>query len=154
MLSSRRAATEIENNRRRVGLIETIDRDFYGISCRVHKSTDFSHTSSGNWLDISHDTERWDTDAMHTTGITSARITFNRPGLYAIIGQGTFEPNSTGIRGLRILLNGTTTLAQNFQLNDGASLQTRMTVATQWMAVATDYVTLGAWQNSGGTLAV
>ncbi len=122
-------------------------------ACRVYKATDFSHTSSGSFVAITFDTERYDTDTMHSTATNTDRITFTTAGLYTVGGSVAFAADVDGIRGIRVRLNGTTELCSQLVINSGAST-VELTVETTYKFAAADYVQLVAFQTSGGTLAL
>lgn len=124
--------------------------------CRAYKSTDFVHNSSGNWLAVTLDSERFDNAAMHSTSSNTERITIptGGGGKYIFGGAQEWDNSSVGFRYISIGLNGLTTyLAQHNGTNDATLFICLSTMTTYAMAAA-DYAVMGAWQNSGGTLNV
>ena len=57
---------------------------------------------------ITFGAETYDTDAWHSTGSNTERITPTLAGLYLVVGSLEFASNTTGLRALRLLLNSTT----------------------------------------------
>jgi hypothetical protein len=117
-------------------------------ACRVYKASSFSHASSGTAQPITFDTERYDTDGMHSTSVNTDRITFTTAGLYLVEGGVQWDANATGVRYLAIRLNGSTIirLKQDNAVNDLGQI-----VSTVYKFAAADYVQLMAFQNSGAT---
>jgi hypothetical protein len=121
--------------------------------CRVYNSAAFTHNSTGNWLEVTFDSERFDPNAMHDTSTNTTRITAVNAGYYLIGGSVTWTANATGRRIIRILYNNTTQIAgQEGDPTTNTALQ--MSVATFYQLAATDYVEFGVYQNSGGNLNV
>lgn len=117
-------------------------------ACRVYSSGSFSHASSGSAQPITFNSERYDTDSMHSTSVNTDRVTFTTAGLYLVEGGVQWDANATGVRYLAIRLNGSTIirLRQDNAVNDLGQL-----VSTVYKFAAADYVQLMAFQNSGAT---
>lgn len=122
--------------------------------CRVYKSTAFAHTSSGSWVAVTFDSERMDTDTMHSTVTNTSRITFTTAGTYLVGGELTFETNATGVRGARIRLGGATVLVESPIQAGSAAEEGRCPVSTLYAFTAGQYVELEGYQTSGGSLNV
>lgn len=101
-------------------------------------------------------TDRFDTDAFHNPASNNSRLTIpsGEDGLYLIGGNAEVQSNDTGQRGIRILLNGATRIGGETLVNATTnSNSTRLHAGpTLYRLVATDYVELQVWQNSGGSL--
>lgn len=120
---------------------------------RAYNSAALSILDNGAFQALTLDSERWDTDAMHSTSSNTSRLTCVTPGVYDIVGHAEFASNATGARVLRVLLNGATPIA--VQTNPALSGNVhRLSVAAQYRLAAGDYVELQAFQNSGGALNV
>lgn len=121
---------------------------------RVYNSASVAHTSSGSWQSCTFNSERYDVGGCHSTSSNTSRLTVptGGGGLYVIGGCIAFAANSTGIRGIRILLNGTTALCEAETDNLGASLGVALSVTTDHELAAGDYVELQGFQNSGSNL--
>lgn len=101
----------------------------------------------GHWVTLTFNRERFDTDAMHSTSTNTGRLTVppGGDGLYLI--GGNIELNSSGgtgssDKGLRILLNGTTVIAQVWNAMLSTGPDTSLAVSTLYALSATDFVEL------------
>lgn len=123
------------------------------ISARVFNSASISLTNN-TWTTLTFNSERWDTDTIHSTVSNTGRLTATTAGKYLIIGHAEFSTHATGIRQLQIRLNGATPLIFfNIHTMNGADAGMLM-ISTQYNLAADDYVELLAFQNSGGALNV
>lgn len=111
-------------------------------ACRVYNTA--AETLVNNTaLALSFNTERYDTDTMHSTASQTSRITFNTAGVYdfgasvSVTGEADYTSVVVDIR-----LNGTTVLARDRLLSDGAfsSNQPVLSVGAQWKFSAGDYI--------------
>lgn len=128
-----------------------------GQCVRVHHSTTQSLGTSGTEAALAFDTEDFDTDTMHDTATNNSRLTATTAGKYAIIGEAEFAGNVTGLRRVRIRLNGSGGTNLNIQTTmalGNAGIATSLTVADSYNFSANDYVELIARQDSGGALNV
>lgn len=123
-------------------------------SCRVYNNANISHSSSGSNQYLTFNTERFDTDTMHSTSVNTGRITFTTAGKYLVGGNITFAANSTGQRGVHVRLNGTTVIANYGCETVAGGLETPLFVVGYYAFSASDYIELGCLQNSGGALNV
>lgn len=125
-------------------------------ACRVYKSTAFTHNSTGNWLTVTFDSERFDTQGIHSTVTNTDRLTIPTSwgGLWFVGASMNWAANSTGSRFARIRVNATTEIAEAGGVNTGASLGVPITFSTVYRMSVGDYFTLDAYQNSGGSLDV
>lgn len=123
-------------------------------ACRVYNTANQSVTSGGSGLLIPFNTERYDTDNMHSTVTNTSRITFNTAGLYLVTAHIQYAGNATGIRLAAIRFNGATDIAYDIRMNAGASDTTAFSIATVYKFAAADYVEVLAFQSSGSTLNV
>lgn len=101
------------------------------------------------------DVEDYDNTGMHSTVTNTSRVTAVYPGWYSAGAGGSFVNNVTGLRLVRLQVNGTT-------LNDSDVLVTPYNGNTTRMSVrggvlfflnVGDYVEVAATQTSGGNLA-
>ncbi len=100
------------------------------------------------WTSITFDSERIDTDAVHSTSTNTSRLTVptGGDGLYLIGGTVEF-PSTAGngvTLGVRILLNGATTLAAT-KFTSAPSDTSILTVARAYQLAAGDYIELQAY---------
>jgi hypothetical protein len=103
---------------------------------------------------LTFDSERFDTDTIHSTTTNTGRLTCHTAGKYVVIGNITFAGNATGQRTCVIVLNGTTTIAQWNVNAVGGGLGGDMNVSAIWAFAVNDYVELHVIQTSGGALNV
>lgn len=124
--------------------------------CRVFNSVDFSHNSSGSYLAVTFDSERFDTASMHSTVSNTSRITIpaSSTGKYIVGGNISFAANATGERRCGSRQNGTTFISLDAQPTASGASATELNPNTVYAFTAADYAELMAFQNSGGTLAV
>ncbi|HXI18490.1 MAG TPA: hypothetical protein VNM48_19165 [Chloroflexota bacterium] len=101
---------------------------------------------------LAFNSERFDTDAIHDTATNNSRFTCKTAGKYIITGHVEWSANATGVRQLRIVLNGATPLIIVAVTTPvGAGYQGVATIAD--LAV-NDYVELQAYQDSGSALTI
>lgn len=123
-------------------------------ACRVYNSIALTHTASGSWQALSGlDSERYDTDGMHSTSVNTGRITIKTAGLYVVGGSIEFVANTVGIRGLEVMLNGTLTIVNNY-FNATSAFAMSLQVCTAYKFAVNDYIELVCFQNSGGNLGI
>lgn len=121
------------------------------IACRVYNNANIS-VGDAAWTSLTFNTERFDTDAMHSTSVNTGRLTCVHAGVYLITGNVTFATNATGTRGISIYLNGTTYIAMLRGLAGSSSLMTHLSIATIYELAVNEYVELQVYQSSGGAL--
>lgn len=124
------------------------------IGARVYNDAAFSHNSSGNWLAITFNSERFDTDGMHSTSSNTSRVYAITAGTYLLTGHANFAANSTGYRQLGLRVDGATFIGISAANNIGSGASLNLSVGAVYELTANQYVELCAWQNSGGTLAI
>ncbi len=111
---------------------------------------------------LTHDTEtvlafgseRWDTNAMHSTGSNSSRLVAPVAGTYLVTGHLGFALNTTGIRYIYILSStaGLAVAQADLPVSGLGAIADFLSVAAIVRLAATEYVELVAYQNSGGNL--
>jgi hypothetical protein len=102
-------------------------------------------------VSVTFDTEEIDTGSQHSTSVNTDRVIAGASGTYLVIGRVNFAANATGYRQLRLNKNGTA-FHINTMTNLGASASTVFEISSIISMTATDYITLSAYQNSGGSL--
>jgi hypothetical protein len=102
---------------------------------------------------VTFNSERWDTDAIHSTDTNTSRLTCKTAGLYQISGHIQFASNSTGIRSILIRLNGTTYIASQAGHQSSAAVA-EFSVNTCYNLDVDDYVELVVYHNRGSALNV
>jgi hypothetical protein len=120
-------------------------------AARVYNTASQS-IATATFVALTFNSERFDTDSMHSTVTNTGRLTATTAGIYLAGGNILFAANATGVRGLGIRGNGVTLLALQATnaRTDGAG--TYLSVSTLYQFSAGDYVELVAWQNSGSAL--
>ena len=116
-------------------------------SCRVYNSAALAQASGTSDVALTFDSERFDTDTMHSTVTNTGRITFTTAGKYYVVLNIQWEANATGQRAIGIRLNGTTTIA-SFRTPANTADTLNFHVSTLYDFAATDYVEAVVWQNS------
>jgi hypothetical protein len=120
--------------------------------CYLSKSANQS-LANNTTVNITFDTEQYDTDGFHSTTTNTQRITIptGKAGKYLIIGQLAYASNSTGLRYATLNKNGST--------NFGRAMNAAINGDVTWLVVSSvinlaegDYVQMNADQNSGGSL--
>ena len=112
-------------------------------------------TASATWVSLTFDSERYDTDSVHTVTGSTGRLTVpaNGAGLYLIGGNIEFSGQSNPGQdwGVRVLKNGTTVLARVYGPLSGTSAFS-LNVGTVDTLNATDYVELQAYAGKAGSV--
>ena len=101
------------------------------------------------------DSERYDTDAFHSTSVNTGRLTVptGYGGTYMIVGNIRWAANATGQRAAQIRVNGGTIIASLY-LQATSADPIDLCVTTLYALSAADYVELMGYQTSGGNLNV
>lgn len=118
-------------------------------ACRLTQAADQS-VGAAAFASLTFDTEVYDTNTMHNPAVEPTRITIptNGDGIYFIQGNVEFDNNGgTGQQELaiRIILNGTTVLAEVYANANEDDANVSLYVATDYALVATNYVELQAY---------
>lgn len=101
----------------------------------------------GNWVTLTFNTERSDTDGMHSTVTNTSRLTVptGGAGLYLIGGSVEFDytplVDPRILAGLQILLNGTTVIART-AFSGYTSIDSALVVTTAYPLIVGDYIEL------------
>jgi hypothetical protein len=111
-------------------------------------------TTDSTLTPITLDSERFDTDTIHSTSSFTERLTCHTAGIYFIWGNVGYATSSVGYRQTSIRLNGASTIIARTTSNGIASVATEHTVSTLYSLAVNDYVGLYAYQTSGGALNV
>jgi len=118
-----------------------------------HNTTQTVANTTLTW--IVFNSERFDTDTIHDTSTNTGRLTCKTAGTYLIVGNFSFPLNFNGSRQIRIRLNGATIIAITAMTpTSSAATDADMEVSTIYALAVNDYVELGAYQTSGGTLTI
>jgi hypothetical protein len=126
--------------------------------CNLRQDVAQNITTGGSFQPITFDAVVEDTDPdglqMHIGALSRAIIRY--PGIYELEGGVGFAPNATGSRGCAWMVNGVVVNGSDIMVPTVTTASTSTRVAARGMSVrlnTNDYVELGAFQNSGATLA-
>lgn len=123
------------------------------IGARAFNSANISIPNNTNTA-LTFDSERFDTDTIHSTSSNTDRLTATTAGKYVISCTATWAANTTGQRRMYLELNNTTTIANVADkdvVGAGATADADE-LTTIYDLAATDYVRCFVHQNSGGAL--
>lgn len=104
------------------------------------------------WTTLSLDSETTDTDLGHDLVTNNSRYTIMVAGTYLIIGTATFAASATGLRGSKILKNGSVIQGSGSHIAPGPTVGTTALCSTTVPLVVGDYIEVAAFQASGGAL--
>lgn len=120
--------------------------------CRVYNDANQSIPDS-TVTALTFNTERFDTDGIHSTTSNTSRLTCRTAGVYHMDAHVEFASNSTGERQLLLKLNGTTFIAADSRAAINGN-PTKASIPTTYQLVVGDYVEVFVFQSSGGALNV
>ncbi len=123
----------------------------YTEGARVYNNADITIANSTETA-LTFNTERYDTDSIHSTSSNTSRLTCQTAGKYLIIGQASFYNNNTGIRTIVIKLNNTTSIGQDLRAAPVGDVW--FGTSTKYNLSVGDYVELKVVQTSGDNLDV
>jgi len=122
-------------------------------ACRVYNDANLP-TLTGVLTALTFNSERYDTDNMHSMVANTERITFNTAGVYAVVAQVNWETQTppVGRRFAGIRLNGATYIAQFEVAPEAADGRFNISFPTKYEFSVADYIELLVFQTSGGGL--
>lgn len=121
-------------------------------SCRA-TSAGTPSIPDATWTALTLGSESFDTDGWHSTSSNTDRITPTLAGIYRVEIQVAFEPDPAGMRGVRILKNGSTKVGGVQLPASPAGTMTLLYAATTMNANGTtDYFSTECYQTSGAGL--
>lgn len=123
------------------------------IAARVYNSGNLS-IAHNTVTALTFDSERFDTDGLHSTASNTSRLTAPVAGIYFVSGNIRWAANGTGRRDLYIVVNGTTTVAADSRPPVSGADPIDQSISTLVNLAAGDYVELQVYQSSGGALNV
>lgn len=123
------------------------------IGAKVYNSAEITILNESNPSTIlTFDTVVVDSGGFYD-GAHPERLTIPADGWYALFGAFMYYANATGQREIFFKMNAAqTTIAVTLVDATANSLRTRMAIAAAHYFAAGNYITMGAWQNSGGDL--
>jgi hypothetical protein len=106
------------------------------------------------WATVQLNSEDMDVGGMHDTVTNNERVTVpaGGGGLYLMTGKVTFGVGSVGVRAAMVRLNDTTALMQLGTAPAGVGDSVTVTFSHVGVLAAGDFITLQAYQASGGAL--
>ena len=121
-------------------------------ACRVFHNAAQSVTDNSQLI-LAFNSERYDTDSMHSTVTNNSRITINTAGLYVVtahveFGAGTYDFASVAIR-----LNGATFIAIHDAPSTSGIYGNSRSVSTVYKFGANDYVEVRVFQDNAAAAA-
>jgi hypothetical protein len=116
-------------------------------SVRVYNSTVITATNLTLKV-LPFDSERYDTNDMHSTAVNTSRLTCNGSGVYSIGVNVEWTNNVNGDRQLYVLYNGSAYIAAIRHL-PGVSGESQASIQTQYYLSSGDYVEAGVRQTAG-----
>lgn len=125
------------------------------VGCRVYNSAAIS-AANVTTTNLTFNSERFDTDAFHSTVTNTGRITVptGKAGKYVIYGSCNWAADADGFRLLYIFLNNTTVIAATgFKASDGGNVS-YAAVATEYALAVGDFVELVSFHSAGNALNV
>lgn len=102
---------------------------------------------------LTFDSERHDTDTMHSTSVNTGRLTATTAGKYLIWANVVIAANAAGLRIVSLRVNGSTIIGSVRALGS-ASTDAYVNLATVYSLAANDYVEVTVYQDTGGALNV
>lgn len=122
----------------------------YTQGARVYNSADIVIADS-TWVKLTFDSERFDTDNIHSIVSNTSRLTCRTAGIYLVVAAAQWRAAAGGVRRFQILLNNTDVLQQDYSgmASDnylGTSCQTIVELAVN------DYVEFRVVHNQGAPL--
>lgn len=121
-------------------------------ACRVYGVA--QGFTSGAGANLVFASERYDTDNMHSTVTNTDRLTCNTAGVYRITACAAWAANGAGERALNLIGNNTVLIAAVNQAPVGGGPRTAQVITTEYKLAVGDFVTVQAYQSSGGILNV
>lgn len=122
------------------------------VGARVYHSENTSIPNE-TWTALYFDSERYDTDDIHSVTVQTLRLTCKTAGKYVIALSVSFAANATGHRRIRIVHNGADPIAGNFAPAINATVPC-LSVATVYDLAVDGFLIAQVYQDSGGALDV
>lgn len=123
-------------------------------ACSVYNSAAVG-TTDAVFLDLTANSENYDNASMHSTSVSTSRITVSTAGRYLLFGSVNFAANATGERRFDFVVNGVTVIiGLGVDANSSGAANTVLSGCRSAVLAAGDYVEVRARQQSGGGLNV
>ena len=118
------------------------------IGARVYHNA-VQSVNNGAWTAVVFNSERYDTDGIHSVVLNTGRLTCQTAGTYNITGHCRWASNLVGDRGIRVRLDGATIIA-GYDVN--ATGVSQESIDTIYKLAAGQYAELLVYQASGAPL--
>lgn len=120
-------------------------------ACRVTNSANISIVNNTETT-LTFDTERFDTDSMHSTVTNTGRITCVTAGLYQISFSFRFPTQGVGMRYGIIWHSSAGALAGNSWAGANITIDNITSISTLWKMAVGEWVEARVYQSTGGPL--
>ena len=101
---------------------------------------------------VTFNTEKWDTDGMHSLVSNTHLVTIQTAGKYMVVASIEFDPNATGNRQIYIYKNGTELQIYGIDWAPRSDAKTLLSVFCFADLAVNDTIQLKVYQSSGGSL--
>lgn len=122
-------------------------------ACRAYNNANIA-ISNATTTALTFNSERFDSDTMHSTSSLTGRITFTTAGVYWLAATVVWQSNSTGYRWVAIRINGTTTYVGGDLRNAVSGTTTEQNPSCIYAFTAGQYAEVVVYQTSTGSLNV
>jgi len=109
---------------------------------------------NGTYTEISWGTEMSDTSRLHNPASNPEKIYIKKSGWYTINAQISFDTNATGVRIIRLRKNGAVLDRSTMTAAPVTGASSSIATTVPVILAAGDYISVEAYQNSGGDLDV
>lgn len=120
---------------------------------RVYNNADLT-TTNGVELVLTYNSERFDSNNLHSTSVNTGNLTAAVSGTYLIVLNVAFDANATGERYVYIKHSSGLIIAVDMRKPAGGGLNTEFSLTTIYHLSAGESVSAVGFQNSGGNLAI
>lgn len=119
-------------------------------ACRVYNSSNISITN-GTLTTLTFNSERFDTDTMHSTSTNTGRITFNTAGLYVVGGNISWAADTDYTRRIFYIQYAGGTIARRSDESPSHALANaeEWNLETVWKFTAGEYAEMIVYQTNG-----
>ena len=131
---------------------EELKRKVQSISVSAWRTTSLT-VPNNDIIEVPFTETLWHRGTLWVIG-EPTRLTAPKAGVYSMTAYAQIQANDTGRRETNIRLNGTTVIAEMTRDNLGASILIRISLTTEHVMDAGDYVEMRVYQNSGGDLTI
>lgn len=122
----------------------------YGEGCRVYNNANISVPNT-TWTIVTLNSERYDTDNIHSTVSDTTKLTCNTAGKYAVTAHADWASDTDGMRNIAIALNRAVFIAMQNNLPDPGGFCAH-SIATVWDLDVSDYIELWVYHSAGNAL--